>query len=212
MTKKKKTPDNTKDIRDLCVRVALDLAAEQDWSFVDFDAIAQKADIDASDVEYAFDDKSDLLRHYGRMIDLAVLENLGATSEDPVRDRLFDLLMERFDILNKDRAAILSIMISIKSDPKEILFSAPALCKSSTRMLEASGVDTSGLTGMLKISGLSALMLNAMRIWIKDMSDDMSKTMAAIDKDLGRAEQIINTLHLGERRSNEYSTDTHDHQ
>jgi hypothetical protein len=41
---------------------------------------------------------------------------------------------------------------------------------------------------------LTALYLYTVRTWIEDDSEDMAKTMAALDKNLERAEGVINSL------------------
>ena len=56
-------------------------------------------------------------------------------------------------------------------------------------MLDAAGVVTSGLRGELRVRGLIAVWLWAVRAWERDESADMSGTMAALDFALRRAEQ-----------------------
>jgi hypothetical protein len=41
---------------------------------------------------------------------------------------------------------------------------------------------------------LNALWLNALRTWMRDDSDDMAKTMATLDRGLGRAERLSRFL------------------
>jgi hypothetical protein len=55
-------------------------------------------------------------------------------------------------------------------------------------MLEAAGVSTAGLRGALRVRGLMAVWLWALRAWERDESADLSGTMAALDTALRRAE------------------------
>lgn len=190
---KKKTAARSKD--DL-VRVAMNLAAERAWADLTLRDIAQAADMSLVDLHEVFEDKTDVLVALGRMIDRQVLENMGdidpMASDLSERDMLFDILMERFDILNEYRAGIVSVLGSFLPDPKQAIISMPYLCKSMSWMLEAAGVDTTGISGALKVTGLCGVYLNVLRIWKDDEGVDMPKTMAALDKDLGRGEKVLN--------------------
>ena len=188
MTAKKKTM--TKD--DL-VRVALEQAEQLGWGYVTLYDVAQGADISLAELHAHFDDKSDVLVALGRMIDRRVLEAFESVeAEASPRDRLFDVMMERFDALNDYRGGVLSIVHSFKFDPKEAVLSCPHLCRSMSWMLEASGVDTNGLRGAAKIIGLTGVYLRVLKVWSGDDSPDMGKVMAALDKHLGQAESLAN--------------------
>jgi hypothetical protein len=102
--------------------------------------------------------------------------------------------MERFEVLNEYRAALVSILDSFKTDPKQLVISCPHLGRSMSWMLEAAGVETDGLRGALKVAGLTALYIKTLHVWQDDESADMAKVMASLDKDLGRAERFANTL------------------
>ena len=159
--------------------------------------IADKAHASLAELSEVFDDKTDVLVAYGRQIDKKVLESFAAP--DPSmseRDRLFDILMERFDVLNDHRDAVVSILKSFALDPKQAVISLPHLGRSMAWMLEAAGMDTSGIKGAVRVAGLTIVYLNAVRHWMSDDSADLSKTMAALDKGLGRAEQCANTFML----------------
>ncbi len=193
--KKPKTP--LKPGRESVVQAALSLAAKMDWGLITMSDIAIEAGASLADLSEIFDDKTDILVAYGRALDKKVLESCG--EGDPgasPRDRLFDILMERFDILSADRAAILSILKSFAPDPKQAVISLPHLGRSMAWMLEAAGVDTGGMRGAVRVAGLTIVYLNVLRHWMKDESEDLSKTMAALDKNLSRAEQAASTLML----------------
>jgi hypothetical protein len=96
--------------------------------------------------------------------------------------------MERFDVLSEHRDAVISILSSFRTDPKEAIISLPHLARSMTWMMEAAGLDTSGFKGAARVTGLTLLYANVLRVWIKDDSEDQAKTMAALDKNLDRAE------------------------
>ncbi|MGE4312647.1 MAG: TetR family transcriptional regulator [Pseudobdellovibrionaceae bacterium] len=173
------------------IRAMLSLCASIGWQGLTLTDIAEEAEIPLSRLSVYFDDKNDILIGYGRMIDKRMLEEAGEGDASlSVRDRLFDLMMERFDILNEDRTAVLSILDAIRYDPKQALYSLPHLTRSVTWMLEAAGEDTNGVKGALKVAGLSGVYTHVLRAWMKDESPDMSATMASLDKALSRVESL----------------------
>ena len=186
-----------KDQKTRIIDAALKLSAAQGWSGLSLTEIASEAGLSISDIFDEVQDKTDILVLFGRQVDKRVLDAIGEA--DPAlsaRDQLFDILMERFEILNEYRAGLVPILESFRFDPKQAVISCPYLCRSMTWMLEAAGIETSGLRGALKVTGLTALYLKTLRVWRDDESTDLAMTMAALDKDLGRVEQFANTLGL----------------
>lgn len=192
---KKPSPEKKALSKDDIVLSSLKLAQELGWNHVTLQDLAESLDVKLAELHVFIDDKDDVLIALGKMIDRKVLEQVDAPDQDlSARDRLFDVMMERFDVLNDHRDGIIAIISSFKGDPKQAVISMPHLCRSMSWMMEAAGLDTGGLTGAAKVAGLSIVYLDVLRIWVKDDSPDMGKTMAALDKDLGRAEQCANTF------------------
>jgi len=67
-------------------------------------------------------------------------------------------------------------------------------------MLEAAGISTTGVLGRLRRKGLLGVWLAAVRAWREDTSEDLSGTMAALDRALGQAERVEGWL-TGRRRT-----------
>ena len=184
------------DIREKIVESALHLAVEQGWEYTTLRDISAHSGISLSELFDIIDDKNDILVLLGRMIDKKIVTNTDISDDDDIsaRDRLFDILMDRYDALNEYRDGIKAILESFRFDPKQLVISMPHLCKSMSWMLEISGVETSGIKGALKVAGLTGVYLKVMKTWAKDESEDLSKTMAALDKALERAETAANVL------------------
>jgi hypothetical protein len=117
-----------------------------------------------------------------------------APDEGPVRDRLFDLLMRRFDALQAHRAGILAVMRAVPFDPCTAVLLACATRRSMWWMLQAAGCSATGLTGELRVKGLVAVWLWAVRAWERDETEDLTGTMAALDTALARAERAAGWL------------------
>ena len=109
---------------------------------------------------------------------------------------LFEILMERFDVLNADRPAVLSILKTVMRDPKQAVIGLPHLGRSMAWMLEAAGIETTGVRGAVRVAGLTGVYLYTVKSWMGDDSADLSKTMAALDRALSRAQQCASTFML----------------
>lgn len=179
-------------MREAIPAAALALAAEKGWENIGLYDIAARAGVGLAELYDLYCDKTDILSGYGKNVDRRVLERLGDTpdSQGNARDRLFDLLMERFDILNEHREGILSVLRSLWRDPKQAVIGAPHLARSMAWMLAAAGIDTEGLRGALRVAGLSALYLGLLKTWSEDDSADMGRTMAALDRALERVRRF----------------------
>lgn len=176
------------------LRAALDLAATKDWAGIRMEDIAGECGCSAAELQKVFKDRNEILIAYGDQIDHKVAENVFVDEDSPERDRLFDVIMERFDILNEDRAAVLSIARSFCTDPKAALTGLPHLGQSMIAMLETAKIEASGPRGILTSVGLTGVYLYALKVWRADESPDMAKTMAALDKALEQAENLTRAL------------------
>lgn len=176
------------------IAAALNLAAEGQWQMIELVDIAEQAGVTASEAFELFDEKTDILAAYDRIVNRRAIEETDLSDDLPCRDKLFDLVMERFDILNENRLALLNIMASFKGDPKEALLSFPHLGKSMTRLLEAAGMKTNGISGVLRVAGMVGLYLYVVKAWKDDESADMGKTMAALDKALDKCEMFNTSI------------------
>lgn len=188
---------NKQDLKRLVIESTLSLAVSKGWEYTTMRDIARESKLTMVDLYDLFEDKTEILSGLGRLIDRKILENApapSAESETSPRDLLFDLFMERYDALNRYREGICAILDSLKFDPKQLLLTFPYLCRSMSVMLESSGIETAGLKGALKIAGATGIYLKVLYTWRQDESADLSKTMAALDKALGRAEKIAETL------------------
>lgn len=180
------------EIKEKLIDTALNLAAQAGWEGFSLRDLAKEAGITLAQLHECFEDKTDILAAFGRMIDRKVLVSMEVAldAETSPRDRLFDILMERYEALNDYRGGVVAILGSFCFDPKQAVIACPHLGRSMSWMLEAAGVDTGGMRGALKVVGLTALYLKVLRVWKEDESPDMAKVMAALDKDLARAERF----------------------
>ncbi len=183
------------------IEAALKLAAEKGWRDLALADIAEAAGLSIGALYAQYPSKSAILAGYSRDIDAAVLaETDGDQAGESPKDRLFDLLMRRFDKLDGHKVGLLRIAEDTGRDPLSLVCSLANLERSMAAMLEAAGLSTTGLRGVLRIKGLSAVYLAGLRAWFRDDSADKAKTMAALDKALGRAERMASGFQARKKR------------
>lgn len=169
----------------------LQLIATQGWRDLSLAEIAAEAGLDMAAAHAAYPTKAAILLGLARATDTDILASL---SDDPLdggaKDRLFDLLMRRFDHLQQHRDAYLTLLRELPQTPFEATSLSHQVRRSMSLLLETAGLSASGLKGLLRVQGLIAIYLAGLHAWRRDDSEDLSKTMAEIDKRLGQAVKI----------------------
>lgn len=175
---------------DRVIDAAMALAAERGWERISLLDVAQRAGVPLAALHGEMPGKQAILGAFSRRVDEAVLaEHESEESAEPARDRLFDILMSRFDQLQSHREAIANILAAYQRDPALALGGLRQLHHSMRWMLEAANISTSGLRGEVRVSTLCAIYVATLRTWLHDDSPDMAKTMAALDGYLRRIER-----------------------
>ncbi|MEQ8193814.1 MAG: TetR/AcrR family transcriptional regulator, partial [Rhodospirillales bacterium] len=188
------------DNRRRIVEALLALTARDGWQAVTLSSLAAETGLALSEIYVHFPSRQAILAAFFDGIDSNVLANTPkAILNEPPRDRLFDILMRRFDTLNEHKDAIAAIVRGTCNDPLMILCGAPRFMQSIAAMLEAAGLSSAGCAGTVKANGLAVIYLNAFRVWLRDDTQDMSKTMATLDKSLRQADRLAAMLFI--RRS-----------
>ena len=180
------------------INSAMKLSEAEGWASISLDDIASDAKVARGDLYAMFPTKTAILSGFTRRIDAQCLSLADdeVQSGDQIKDQLFELIMNRFDAMTSQKSALLSIL-------KDTAFVNPVaslsvLCSARRSMkltLKNAGVSTGGPLGRLKVKILTAIYICTVRIWLRDESKDLAKTMAALDKSLTCADQLASYLH-----------------
>ena len=115
-------------------------------------------------------------------------------AEEPPRERLFDVLMRRLEILAPHREAVRSLLRSARRNPPLALALNGLAVRSQQWMLTAAGIGASGPRGMMRAQGLALLFGSVLRTWVDDDDPGLARTMAALDRALGRGQRFAGLL------------------
>lgn len=183
---------------DRIIDAAFALASEQDWRRVSLGDIAARAGVTLGELAAHFSSKGEILVGFMRLIDEQVLNDIAPASEhETPRDRLFDIIMKRFDALAPYKAGMAAMLRAPDSDLGALAAGACRYFSAMGLMLEAAGISTAGWRGRLRVQGLAAIYPAVLRTWINEEAEDMPRTMAALDRWLQRAEALDQRLSGG---------------
>jgi hypothetical protein len=174
------------------VAAAFEQASLTGWRGLSIVDAARAADLPLDRARARCPGPAAVLMRFGLMADQTALAQ--PVTEPLPRDRLFDLLMHRFDVLQQHRPGMLALLRYLPTDPALALALSAATGRSMAWMLEAAGVSAAGLTGRLRTAGLVGVWLYALRAWRDDDSVDLATTMSALDKALDQAEKMSGAL------------------
>ena len=177
---------------DRIIDAALSQIATEGWRNMSLAAVAASAGLPILRVYRLFGSKHTILRGAYRRVDEIVLaEPPPAEAHERPRDRIFDLLMRRFDALRRHKQALEVLSRELWGDPVAAHFAGRSLLRSMRWMLEAADISTAGWRGAIAIQLTAAAYLSAMRVWQRDDTPDLAPTMAALDARLRRIESWL---------------------
>jgi len=182
--------------REAALDAFLRLVGEKGYAEVTLADVAEAAGLGMADLHRLYRDKVALIAAFMERIDLEVLSGMPRRRdpEETARDRLFDVMMRRYDALRAHRSALGAIRRAAQRDPLLGLALGPAMQRSMAATLEAAGIASDGLPGAVRCHALLAIHYAVSRTFDRDETADLSKTMAALDGRLKTAEKWAQTL------------------
>jgi AcrR family transcriptional regulator len=181
--------------RDRVIAAFMALLAEKSFERIDFAEIAARAGVTLGALRGEFRSTLAILAAHFKAIDRAVLDGgEGDMKEEPPRERLFDVLMRRIEVLAPHKEALRSLLRSARRNPG-LAFALNALgVRSQQWMLAAADIHASGPRGMLRAQGLALMFARVLRTFVRDDDEGRARTMAELDRALGRGARLIGML------------------
>jgi hypothetical protein len=175
--------------RDLA-RAALALAAEGSWKDIALPKVAQAAGQPLAELYGAT--LWEAVDCVEEAFDRAIAANMDKLDpKQSVRDRLFELIMRRFEAMEPHRAAVLAMEQGLDRDPTLMASQHQRHVRCARWVLALAGLEADGMTGQARAQGLGVIVGQARAAWRGDDSGDFAKTMASLDKNLRRAEEMF---------------------
>jgi AcrR family transcriptional regulator len=174
----------------------LTLLAEKRFERIELAEVAQLANVSLADLRGEFGSTFDMVAAFMRETDKKVLSGGEQLKLDPeladqsARDRLFEVLMRRFEALSPHREAVRSLYRSARCNPRLAMALNKLSVRSQQWMLSAAGIGSSGLIGGMRAQALAGFFARATQTWLNDEDPGLARTMAALDRQLETAERF----------------------
>ena len=160
----KTAPAPTGSPRERIITAFMTLLGEHPIERIGFAEIAEQAGVTLAELRGEFSSGLAILAAHVKELDRQVLSDIDPDMEDePPRERLFDVLMRRLELMAPHREAVRSLMRSARRDPPLALALNALTARSQQWMLTAAGIDASGPKGMVRAQGLALLFANVLR-------------------------------------------------
>jgi AcrR family transcriptional regulator len=193
-TRSPTTPPTGSD-RERIVATLMALLAEKPIERIDLTEIAAGAGVTLGALRGEFSSKLAILAAHAKAIDRAVLEGGdGDMSEEPPRERLFDVLMRRIEAQTPHKEALASLMRSARRNPGLALALNTMAVRSQQWMLAAAGIHSSGPLGAVRAQGLAVLFARVLRTFVHDDDEGHARTMAELDRALARGSRLMSVV------------------
>lgn len=196
------------EILDKGIDAALRLAAIEGWTGVTLAAIADRAGLTLSDF-HGVADKLDIGHAIEAHFDRAMSDD-NPVLDDTARERLFDVLMTRFEAMEPYRGGLVSFWKWRERHPGELVRMLADRQATARWALVCAGLDGSqNIPAGLKSVNLAWVVAKASRAWRRDSAPDFARTMSVLDKQLRAAEEREDWLGrvMGGQRTRRDETD-----
>jgi AcrR family transcriptional regulator len=176
--------------RERIIDALMALIAQKPIERIGFSEIAREAGVSLAELRDKFGSTFAILAAHITRIDRQVLAAGDDDIEgEPPRERLFDTLMRRIELLEPYRLAVRSLMRSAGRNPG-LAFALNGLAvRSQQWMLTAADIDAAGPRGLVRAQGLAVLFASVLRTWVDDDDPGRARTMAALDRALARGQR-----------------------
>ena len=138
--------------------------------------------------------KIDLLKNINRYVDDALIVQMKKLEISSAKDMLFEVLMARFDILQKNRKSFIEIHKAFKKSPQYFIQLLPSFLESMIITSELAKYNVNGLKGSIRLKGLMLVYFATFFQWLEDQTTSLERTMTQLDKNLDQAEKFVKLI------------------
>ena len=168
----------------------LNLLSKKSWNFISVNEVLKGY----KNLPKAINNKNDLLRNINRYVDHLLKIETKSLDYSTQKDMLFEVIMLRFDILQKYRKSFIKIYDSFKSNPQKSLIFIPSFLESMLLSADIAKINSNGLKGRMIIKGLFIIYIATFFVWKDDNTKSIEKTMTSLDKYIDNAESLTKNI------------------
>jgi len=179
---------------------AWDMLADHPPRAIHIDDVADRADIAPAAARAVAGSITALILHKLQRLDRqAVLESLADledAGEVPIRDKIVEAMMHRFEVYAPYRGQVVQLDMAARRDPALGLRLLDSLVQAMRMLLCMVGDDLAGFQGEARVRGVAGVAMVVARTWKDDETPDLSTTLKEIDRRLATAEEWGRTFRV----------------
>lgn len=182
------------EMRSKIIEAVLETLMHTSWDRLTMETLAKKLALTPVQLYHVFPTRCELLKGIVHFMDDKMIKLYQEGEANlPLQEKLFDIIMCRFEVMEPYKKSLKNIIFAIWRDPLSFPEGILSGLQSMTLILKTVDVPVDGIKGRLNIKILSLFYLYALKFWFEDESQDMAKTLAHVDKGL---KNIINLLNV----------------
>ena len=174
------------DIEKKIAQKTLKILTKKSWNTISVYEIVKNSNSKSINIK----SKIDLLKNINRYVDYILTSQIKSVEVSSTKDMLFEVLMLRFDILQKNRKSFIEIYKGFKKTPHHFIKMLPSFLESMIVTAELSKYNVNGFKGSVRLKGLMLVYFSTFFQWLDDKTSSLEKTMKGLDKNLENAEKF----------------------
>ena len=184
--------NNSIETENKYIKKGFDLINDIGWEEFSLEKLSTKEKIPINDLKVFFKCKNSIVDKFSRMIDKNIESKLRIEDfkDSSKKDILFELIMMRFDEMESFKGSLVKILDVSKNKPLLISIITKNVMNTMDFFLELSNSYNNYAFDFLKKNFLFFIYSITFKTWLSDDTEDLSKTMAELDKLLSTAENF----------------------
>ena len=174
------------------IKKGFDLINDIGWDKFSIEKLSTKENIPVRDLKVFFKCKYSIVDKFSIMIDKNIESKLRLEDfkDSSKKDILFELIMMRFDEMEEFKGSLAKILDVSKNKPLLASIITRNVMNTMDFFLELSNSYSNYAFDVLKKNFLFLIYSITFKTWLSDNTEDLSKTMAELDKLLSTAENF----------------------
>ena len=174
------------------IKKGFDLINDIGWDKFSIEKLSTIENIPVRDLKVFFKCKYSIVDKFSKMIDINIESKLRLEDfkDSSKKDILFELIMMRFDEMEEFKGSLSKILDVSKKKPLLASIITKNVVNTMDFFLELSNSYSNYAFDVLKKNFLFLIYSITFKTWLSDNTEDLSKTMAELDKLLSTAENV----------------------
>ena len=184
--------NNSIEIEKNYIKKGFDLINDIGWEEFSIEKLSIREKIPINELKIYFKCKYSIVDRFSKLIDKNIESKLRIQDfeNSSKKDILFELIMMRFDEMDEFKSSLAKILNASKNKPLLISIITKNVMNTMDFFLELSNSYNNYAFDFLKKNFLFLIYSITFKTWLSDNTDELSKTMAELDRLLSTAENF----------------------